>query len=617
MENIYLRLEQIDAVDLYSDYSYNRNIISDIGNERDNFTKKDDAKNAKLCQIEIDTLNFSTNDNTISCVYSGTDKEGNPFEYPSLKDFTSDDFKYLNERLNNTNNLYLKARYSHILWHSPQKRIIHATIAADSYFEIAKLLHQQIGSSDNSSLRVNITNTLENAVLISSNLKDKTILHAIKVFFLAVVQDFSRKEELFINTSLISFMLENKKIFKRADFTGLEHKIYDAAQNKEGSTRIDVLKLGQKIDLKLGSKSLYWDKEIAECYESLSIEREDGSNMISTHFAQEAVKHYKAAKEGVKTKELTSRYEYLKKNLKLGKFSTEIDLTEIMKFVNDFSDNLSSMPPEQILSALMYDKNILPSYAETEKQAEEQKRNHPLQFHCVTSIYDGNGHVAEYFSTDEESMYHAILHNFDMSIKLCRGYLLRDIFFKGVSKGNISASSFTSFLRNRTWLGQDISRTFTQGESETYNWLNLIMPAINDYLVQIHFYLTNQTNHINLTLCIDSLAVKIEGILRDMVTLGGGSSFFFTEDKAKRSIAREKDINALLREDVITKLISKDDLLFLKFLLVEKAGFNLRNKVSHSLFRHPQNYSLVYMNLLIVAILRLAKDEYYPLKDQK
>lgn len=49
--------------------------------------------------------------------------------------------------------------------------------------------------------------------------------------------------------------------------------------------------------------------------------------------------------------------------------------------------------------------------------------------------------------------------------------------------------------------------------------------------------------------------------------------------------------------------------------MIEKAGLNLRNKVSHSLFRHAQNYSIDYMNLLIIAVLKLAKSEYYPLKD--
>lgn len=609
---IYTQLEEIDIIELYSSLDYDRKIKQYIGKEKEAYTKNGESEKSKLCQIEIDTLNFITRDDTISYTLAGTDNEGNPFEYPNIKSFTKDDFEYLKNRLKNTTNLYLKARYAHLLWHSPKKHIDYAKIAASSYFEAAKLLYQRIGTSDNSSLRINTTNTLKNAILLSLKLKDKSIFEEIKIYFLEVVKDFSRADELFLNTSFLKFMLDNKKVFKRENFEGLEQKIYDVAQGKEDFNKIEILKLGQKIDVKLGNKKLHWDKEIAECYESLSYKRKDDSNMIATHFAQDAVKHFKLAKEVSKIKELTDRYQYLKENMRLGKFSTEIDLTKIMNFVENFSEKVSDFKTEGILLTLMYDKNILPSNAELENQAKEQKKNHPLQFFCTTTIIDNNGHVSEYFSTEEESMHNAVLQNFNMSIKLCRGYLLRAIFNKGVTKGNITTLNFTNFMRNETWLGQDITRTYTQGEPEVYNWLNLIMPAINDYLTQLYFYFTNQNNHVNLVLCIDSLAIKIEGILRDMMNMKGSTTFFFTKDKSGRSVAREKDINALLHDDDIIDFLSEDDLLFFRYLLVEKAGLNLRNKVSHSLLRHPQNYSIEYMNLLIVAILRLAKNEYCP-----
>jgi len=619
MNDIFQKLEQIDIIELYSTFDYDREIKKNIAEVGKEYFENGETEKAKTCQIEIDTLNFTTKSDTISYTFAGTDSEGNPFEYPNIKLFEEDDFNYLKERLAKTNNAYLKARYSHVLWHSPKKHLNFAKTAAESYLEIAKILYKEIDSSDSKSLGIHVTNTLENSILISSRLKDKTIFEDAKEFLLKVVNDFSHTDRLYVNTSLLFFMLDQKKLFKREDFNGLENEIYKIAQSQGENDfrKIDILQLGKKIDLKLGNNNLIWDKEIGESYESMSYKREDDTNLVSTQFAQEAAKYFKLAKEEAKTQELTDRYEHLKENMKLGQFSTKIDLTKIMEFVRKFSDEISSKKIEEILPILMYDKNILPSYDELETQAFEQKKNHPMQFLATTTVIDNNGHVSEYFVSDEEHIYHAILQNFDFSLQFCRNHLLREIFLKGVLKGNITTHDFTKFMREKTWLGQNITRTFRQGEEEVYNWLNLIMPSINEYLVQLYFYLTNQNNHLNFVLCIDSLALKIEGILRDMVNMGGGTSFFFTPDKSGNSIAREKDINALLREDVIKKLISKDDLLFLKYLLVEKAGLNLRNKVSHSLFRHAQYYSIDYMNLLIVAILRLAKNECYPLKEEK
>jgi len=48
---------------------------------------------------------------------------------------------------------------------------------------------------------------------------------------------------------------------------------------------------------------------------------------------------------------------------------------------------------------------------------------------------------------------------------------------------------------------------------------------------------------------------------------------------------------------------------FLKFLLVEKAGYNLRHKVAHSLMLF-QEYNINYMHLLILAILKLGKYDF-------
>lgn len=614
MEEIYEKLESIEIVPFFSNFSYKdefKNLIKDKG---DDFLKKENFNDAKRCQILIDTLNFTTKSDKISYIYAGTDSEGNPFEYPNIKNFDESDFDYLISRLEETNNPFLQSRYSHILWHSTKKHIKYAKTAANSYLEISRILYTKIDDSDSKSLGIHVANLIENAILISSKFKEGQIFKDSKEFLLQVLLNFDSLKNLYLNTSLISFMLDKKKLFTRIDFEGLENKIHSIAQNEEDFRKIDLLQLGKKIDIKLGHRNLYWDKEIAESYESMSYKREDGTNLISTQFAQEAVKYFRQAKEKEKTQELKERYQELKEKMKLNQFSTEVDLSELMVFVREFSDEVSNKNADEILAILMYDSNILPSYDELEKQANKQKTENSIMFLATTSVIDNNGHTSQHVTTEEEHIYYAILQNFNFSLQFCRTRLLREIFLKSVSKGNLTTLDFVNFMRNKSWLGQNISRTFTNQEKEEYNWLPLIMPSINEYIAQLHFYLTNKNNHLNLILSIDSLALKIEGILRDIVNMSGGTSFFFIPDKNKRDVAREKDINALFHEDIIRNLISKDDLLFLKFLLVEKAGMNLRNRVSHSLFRYAQNYSIDYMNLLILAILKLAKNEYNPLR---
>lgn len=110
-------------------------------------------------------------------------------------------------------------------------------------------------------------------------------------------------------------------------------------------------------------------------------------------------------------------------------------------------------------------------------------------------------------------------------------------------------------------------------------------------------------------LAMDSLALKIEGLVRDICVFSGITTFYQVKDKQGRSIIREKDINWLLREDPIKNLFDEDDLLLFKFVLVEKAGLNLRHKIAHCLIDYLE-YSISHMHLLLLVLLKLGRYDF-------
>lgn len=154
---------------------------------------------------------------------------------------------------------------------------------------------------------------------------------------------------------------------------------------------------------------------------------------------------------------------------------------------------------------------------------------------------------------------------------------------------------------------------YQQDEEEEFNWLELLAPGLNDFFSQLFFYYQNPQNIPNIVMGIDSLTLKVEGILRDISELRNTPSFFQTKDAKGRLIMKEKDINTLLYDDLIKGTLSEDDLMLSRFLLIDKAGYNLRNKVVHNLIRKANDYRIEYLLLLIVVILRLSKNEYGPI----
>ena len=102
----------------------------------------------------------------------------------------------------------------------------------------------------------------------------------------------------------------------------------------------------------------------------------------------------------------------------------------------------------------------------------------------------------------------------------------------------------------------------------------------------------------NFILTIDSLILKIEGILKLVYSIDN-----IIKEPTGNGATQDKSLTKLL-EDEKCDLISEDDLFFLKYLLIDKSGIYLRNKVAHSLMK-KEDYYWGNANLLILALLKI------------
>jgi len=241
-------------------------------------------------------------------------------------------------------------------------------------------------------------------------------------------------------------------------------------------------------------------------------------------------------------------------------------------------------------------------------RADEVSKHTVLKNVTPVSITDQYGHTAEHFTTDGEKQYYKVLEQYNWEIQLGKQILINEIFLKAVKCGKLTLYSVMEYFEKRSWYGKNIKKTIPQGEI-TYNWLNLIAPSMNEYFNQMQAHFLEPAYSPNFVLSMDSLSLKIEGLVRDICTFSGITTFFQTKDKQRRNIVREKDINWLLREEPIKALFDEDDLLFFKFVLVEKAGINLRHKIAHCLIEYAE-YNISYMHLLILVLLRLGRYDF-------
>ena len=575
---------------------------------RDEKLQENNSGEVEKAQWEIHFLSFVLEEGEIRHEWAQTYENGQVFVYPHLDLFDETIYEYLIFRLDAINHPKLKARYAHILWCSPKKHKKFAKIAIDSYCKLISIYEQRY-DKDGHSLSQEISEAVINAYSIARQINDG--VEEVKSELRRLVQKFSLSAA-FSARALIQFMLEPKKGFIKKDFDDLENICWQIAEcfTDDQQTAIDFLSLGERVDRKLNKQSYPWIQRIAQHYEALMKVFENDPN-VPLVYCINAIENYKKIHDKEKVKELEQRYSELKDSMVFGEFEKNVDLTETVKKFSGFAKALAKNgTPEEIIQYLILSKDLLPTYDEVEQSVKKQIKESPTLHLLPKVVLDQSVNTAQHFNSEEEKKYFDILSNYKLHLELANICLIQAVFCEAILANKLTFDILIDFIKKHCWYGKNLSKQLPNDQTFTYNWLDLIAPALYEYFRQMDFFFADPTrNFPNFVLSLDSLTLKIEGLFRDLCQLYDIAVSHQTRDNSGRNIVHEKDINALLHEDKIKKLFDKDDLLFFKFLLIEKLGYNLRNKIAHSLMLF-QEYGGHYMHLVILALLRLGKYDF-------
>ena len=586
---------------------------SDLG---DLFLKlKKSKKNKDLqkkAQWEIDFFYFNTHMGEITPSISKISDDGKKHLFPNLNNFDEDAYNYLIERLNNTNNPLLKACYANILWNSPNKHRKYAEIAVNSYLELVQLYEKKDLKEIDNNYGLKIVESISNAYKIA--LSSRYNVEKVKSDIKRLIHNFNfnSNNSLYLRRNLIELMLNEKKIFIKEDFIGINDILWKMSEKStvenDYQKTLLLLDLGIKVENKLDTDKFSWEKSIAESYESLMDDADKNDDNARLYFCENALKHYINLKDDVKISELEKKYLSFKNSRKLKKIETPVDLTETLDRCREIADEIIQDDSIGVIQYLMHNENILPKLKEVEKFVDEEMSGY-FSSNLPTSSLDHNGHVSQHFSEPDEMRYYNILKHYQMTIELNTINLLNTVFITAITENKLSYDILVEFLIEKSWVGKTIEKKLPKGEISQKNWLNTICPSLYEYFNLMILSLLDPNYDQNFVLIIDSLTLKLEGLLRDICQRLGIATFYQTQDKEKRVIAREKDINALLREEKLKELFTEDELMFFKFLLVEKAGYNIRHKIAHSLM-DDNEYQMGIFHLLLLMMLRLGKYDF-------
>lgn len=162
-----------------------------------------------------------------------------------------------------------------------------------------------------------------------------------------------------------------------------------------------------------------------------------------------------------------------------------------------------------------------------------------------------------------------------------------------------------SILNKYTVLGRELTRELNNGTAVSYTWLSMVDIRFESFFVQ--FRRLQNGKVADWRICIDVLALKFEGIFREMLAINSATITKYKDGNTslitlEQMIRLESDDIKNTFENILMILI----LICYNIYLSIAQCRNVRNEVAHCYYL-PQMYTIEKAVLVVMGILRLAK----------
>jgi len=513
--------------------------------------------------------------------------------------FNNEEIEYIKKRLINSQNNLIKSRYAHILWRFT-KHNDYAKIAVNSYLSL-------------------VDNMLDNLDISNINILQYLMPFITCLFFILKrsqtnIDERPLKEKIvtIIKSDTIHFLYKyillnytfTEKIFKPEELeftlsigkTWIEH-------DKSTSSNEDILNLLIKIAEKnKKSTAEYYILLAEDSMLLLTQQHADPQKFFHSFLLNKIAGYYKKANVIEKYEEIIIKYSEAKSKMIIPLMSITVDLkpelsTQYYEFLTGRINYILSLNSNEILGLLSNDNDLIKASAATPSENSF--------FDTISQInFDINGNCEEL--NKENIIKQKINRNYGILIQVIVLPVIRNVMLHGLIKEKFNGSLLFDYLRN-TWFGEKINRNQMDTIDNNLTWLDFLAPALHEFLSKFQFYAKNHIEY-SYVLCIDSLVLKFEGILRDFIRLRGGVTTVMKRRKNNSNyqlILQEQVLEELLENPKITESFSEEDIALFKYVFT-KSGLDIRNNIAHC-FYLSSKYTQDIAILVFLCILRLSK----------
>jgi hypothetical protein len=545
--------------------------------------------------------------------------------FPDAACFDDESLEYLRRRVTEARSPVVKARYSHILWDHPKtKHRDHALAAIDAYLNSVPACTQFLSESSDRGIVLAEAEMLLAALGLSAATRTATqqVLETIESAFAAPTlnEHDSWAMRTFVCRDLCKIKFLGRVDFLKKtidrfgpDFDTYAQKGIPFVPHDFATAAVEMCRTAQLADKT-------WLVRRAKA--ALANAESGGlDNVAALSWIHDAIQDFLAAGDKDLADIWLREYEARSGNVHYGQVSTEVDMSAVYRQFDEIAKRLLREGATKIFEFLAGSQTpLVPKVEKIREQAKRICESSPLMGMGTHVIQDKYGRPVKEYTGPEGALDHWTYWVYGNYVSAYTLALIKRILVPAVGKRIFTSRAFYDWLVRNSWLGTLLSRPLGGDERLDFRWVDVIIPAVSYYQKVLRRYLFARRLRLSirhflsrllnaradteelpeLLLPIDSLATKMEGIIRDFLGILGSTT---TEAKHKgnQRTIEGRSLDKLLEDQLLADKLGEDDVFLIRFILTEKGGWNLRAEVAHSLLsRHEYRVQMFHMLLLIV-----------------
>jgi hypothetical protein len=547
--------------------------------------------------------------------------------WPNVAGYTLRDFEYFEKRYKECKNLYAKTEYGLMIYfggatdyskHNDFKKQLSTELfeLSQKYFKKAEV------AGPKNFYSMDFFRTISLAFGVAEKSKIEPELSSISKHIYRIHQnwDITKEGTLRILLDLSGLM---------ADYFGLFNKLIDfqkvLEKNMEGAKELEknniwgamyAVDRNITIEKRRNNPVNSLLKYKAELYEKLAAEADSKTNLACVNFAERALRIYQQLDDSGNINRLEKLYADLRGKFQLSEMRQELP----KEHVKDLNSRIQKTITESNEIGILEYFIISPWYDKIQNIKERSvqlSKESVFMSMLPTSIVDKFGNTVDIFNSDDEKQKFNFWNSYTFNYQI--GTQTMHMFFVEAYKaGKLKYDSTISFLEG-TWLNEVIIRNY-HGQQVEVRPIDTIRPGLKRIFQELDSYSVNDRYKADFVTITDSLTLKVEGLLRYFCEKIGIATFK-TRQKGSDKIVMEKLIDDLLA-DIAHKPhfkpeqetnFDEEDRIYIKYVMSEKAGVNLRNLVAHSLM-DIYEYSFEHIVVLFCIIMKLSKYKFVETK---